>query len=1125
MPGKYVIKNTSPMNRTHLFRMTLIMSLMIYSYQSSSQETRLLRQPSLSSNHVTFTYGGDIWVTDLTTNITTRITSTPAVESTPHLSPDGKWVAFSSNRSGINAVYLVPVEGGAPTRLTWHPSPALVRGWSADGKSVLYATTRDNVPSGFDRLWTVPVNGGPSKLLTSQWGTDGSFSPDGGKIVIDRVKRWDEEWRNYRGGQNTPLVILDLTDQSEKLLPNESTFDIQPLWLGEAVYFLSDRDGASNIWSYNIRSEEVKAVTRYEGSDIKWMDGSGNKLVFEREGFLYVLDLNTNESKQLNITIRADFPWAETRWEDVTKSITSVSLSPTGKRIILEARGDIFTVPSEFGDARNITGSSGAADHKPIWSPKGNNIAWFSDSDGKNYALKIATQDGLSLPKSISIEESKMAWEPVWSPDGKHIAFVDNKVRIRIADIEAGTIRTVDTGRVNTERGRMGLTWSTDSRWLAYQKTGTNNFRQITLLSVKNGQKHVVTNSFADSYSPAWDRDGRHLYFVASTDLALGSGWANTSSIIADPVYTAYIINLRKDDPSPFKPKSDEEAAAEKKKDEPDQKKPAKGKSSSKTAEADSAKTAKKDTLQVLIDFEDIERRTIALPLAAGNYKIIVAGPSGSSFIGEDKKGVIGYVLQKFTLEKREAKEFVSGASQISVSADGEKILARISGAWKIMKTASASGSDGTSVNITVKMQLDRSEEWKQMFEEAWRYERDYFYDPNMHGRDWNGVHEKYAMLIPFIKHRTDLTYVLDQLNGELSVGHSFVFGGDFPEVDKPSVGILGADLTAENNRWKISRIYTTESWNPELSSPLDRPGLNIREGYYLVGINGKEITAADDPYRLLDGTLNVQTTLHINKTPDFAGSWKEVVKPIASEFNLRQRAWVEDNRRMVDKLSGGRLAYIWVPNTGGNGFVSFNRYYFAQQDKAGAIIDERFNGGGLLDDYMVDLMQRTLRAAITNEVPNGVPFRLPAGILGPKVLLINEMSGSGGDFFPWIFRQQKIGPLIGTRTWGGLVKSSVHYQLVDGGALTAPDNAVFDPINHKWIAENEGVPPDIEVRQDAVALSKGGDPQLERAVKEALRLLEQHNERKVVPPTYSTPAKSAGKNPEGEDLSLTAIP
>ena len=405
-------------------------------------------------------------------------------------------------------------------------------------------------------------------------------------------------------------------------------------------------------------------------------------------------------------------------------------------------------------------------------------------------------------------------------------------------------------------------------------------------------------------------------------------------------------------------------------------------------------------------------------------------------------------------------------------------------------------------------MLLDRSEEWKQIFEEAWRYERDYFYDPGMHGRDWNEVYERYAPLVPFVKHRADLTYILDQMNGELSVGHSFVFGGDFPEVDKSSGGLLGADLIPENNRWKITRIYTTESWNPELSSPLDRPGIKIEAGYYLVGINGKELTDTDDPYQFLDGTLDVQTTLHINKTPDFEGSWKEVVKPIASETNLRQRAWVEDNRRMVDKLSDGKLAYVWVPNTSSSGFVSFNRYFFAQQDKQGAVIDERFNGGGLLDDYMVDLMNRRLRASVTNEAPGGTPFRLPAGILGPKVLLINEMSGSGGDFFPWVFRQQKTGPLIGARTWGGLVKSSVHYALVDGGALTAPDNAVFDPVSKKWIAENEGVAPDIEVRQDAVSLSNGIDPQLERAVREALKLLEQQGEIKIIPPPYPSPAK-----------------
>jgi tricorn protease len=1095
-------------NYRPFYRILLVVSLSVFVTGAFSQGTRLLRQPAVSSTHIAFAYGGDIWVTDLENQKTLRLTSTPAVESNPHFSPDEKWIAFNSNRSGNQAVYIVSVEGGSPKRLTWHPSSSTVRGWTADGKRVLYATSRDNSPAGFDRLWTVSAEGGPSTMLTSQWATNGSFSPDGKQIVIDRVSRWDVEWRHYQGGQNTPLVILNLSDQTEKLLPYESTIDIQPLWLGDTIYFLSDRDRTSNIWSYTPATEKLKQVTHFTGSDIKWLDGFSNKLTFEREGYLHLLDLTTHNTKQLNITISGDFPWAETRWEDVTKSAGSVSLSPTGKRIIMEARGEIFTIPVENGDARNMTHSSGAADRAPVWSPKGNEVAWFSDADGKSYALLIASQDGLSKPRSISIGESKMAWEPVWSPDGKLIAFVDNAVRVRIVDVATGEIKTADVGRVNIERGQMGLTWSPDSKWLSYTKTGTNNFRQILIWSVKDNSTHTLTNSFADSYSPAWDRDGHHFYFLASTDLALGSGWANTSAITSDPVYAAYIINLKKDDLSPFKPRSDEEVIAEEKKPEPDAKKTSTEKPAEKKPASDTTKTQAKEPEPVLIDFENIERRTVALPLPRGNYRLIVTGPAATLFIGEQKPGVSGLVLQKFTLEKREAKEYISGASDVSVSSDGKKMLAKINNDWKLMNTTSPTGTDGTSVKVALKMQLNRSEEWKQMFEEAWRYERDYFYDPNMHGRNWNEVYEKYSPLVPFVRHRADLTYILDQVNGELSVGHSFVFGGDFPEVDRSSPGLLGADLVAENKHWKISRIYTTESWNPELSSPLDRPGIKIQEGYYLVGINGKEITDQDDPYQFLDGTMDVQTTLHINKTPDFVGAWQEIVKPISSEYNLRQRAWVEDNRRLVDKLSDGKLAYVWVPNTGGGGFISFNRYFFAQQDKKAAVIDERFNGGGLLDDYMVDLMNRKLRAAITNEVPQGIPFRLPAGILGPKVLLINELSGSGGDFFPWIFRQQKTGPLIGTRTWGGLVKSSVHYLLVDEGGLTAPDNAVFDPINNKWIAENQGIPPDIEVRQDAISLSKGQDPQLERAVKEALKLLEQQGEIKITPPPYPAPAR-----------------
>ncbi|HSO88334.1 MAG TPA: PDZ domain-containing protein [Draconibacterium sp.] len=1080
-----------------------------------AQETRLLRQPTLSDSKVAFTYGADVWVTNLENSITTRLTSTGAVESNPVFSPDGKTIAFTSNRSGTSAVYTVPAEGGTPTRLTWYPSGAIVCGWTPDGESVLFASPRETAPAGYDRLWTVSKNGGPEKLLSKQWGNSGSFSPDGKKIAIDRVSRWDVEWRAYRGGQNTPLVILNLADLSEELIPNEKTTDINPVWLGDNVFFLSDRDWVMNIWSYNTVSKELKQETKYKDSDVKWLSGNKNQLVFEREGFLHTMNISTGKTTQLSVSINGDFPWAEVQWTDVSQSARSVTLSATGKRAIMEARGEIFTVPVENGNTRNLTNSSGVADRSPVWSPKGDKVAWFSDAGGKGYSLMIGAQDGLTPPKSIPIGESKLGWEPVWSPDGKLIAFNDNDVRIRVLDIESEKINTIDVAGNNLERGEMGLTWSPDSRWLAYSKSGSNSFRRINVWSRDDNSVKPITNEFADAFSPAWDAGMKHLYFLASTDLALGSGWANTSSITADPNYSVYVVNLRKTDDSPFKLKSDEEEKPkeeEKAKEEAKPKEEAKDKAKAEEKkkeddkkEGDTKTEAKKDTVK--IDFEGIDTRTLATVMPARSYQLLIAGPKESFFVGERVPNAQGLTLHKFTLEKRKTEEFVSGASQVSVSADGKKMLARFGSSWKIMDTSKPSGKDGENLSVNLKMKLDRSEEWKQMFDEAWRYQRDYFYDPNMHGRDWDEVYKRYSPLVPYIKHRADLTYILDQVNGELSVGHSFVFGGDYPKTDENPVGLLGADFSADNNRWKITRIYNTQSWNPELSSPLQEPGLKVETGNYIVGVNGREITGAANIYQFFDGTSGVQTVLHINKTPDFKDSWTITVKPIGSESALRQRAWVEDNRRLVDSLSNGKLAYIWVPNTGGPGFVSFNRYFFAQQDKLGAVIDERFNGGGLLDDYMVDLMTRSLRASVTNEVPNGKPMRLPAGILGPKVLLINELSGSGGDFFPWVFRQQQAGQLIGTTTWGGLVKSSVHYALIDGGALTAPDNAVFDPINNKWIAENEGVAPDITVRQDAKSLTEGRDPQLERGVKELLLLVEKQKAREITPPPFSTPA------------------
>ncbi|HZH36585.1 MAG TPA: PDZ domain-containing protein, partial [Flavisolibacter sp.] len=587
------------------------------------------------------------------------------------------------------------------------------------------------------------------------------------------------------------------------------------------------------------------------------------------------------------------------------------------------------------------------------------------------------------------------------------------------------------------------------------------------------------SDPLADAISPVWDLNGRYLYFLASTNVALGSGWANTSSQQAKPTFGAYIALLRREEQNPFPLKSDEEP--------------------------DSTRPAAKDTSSfkgVRIDWSTIDRRIIAMPVPVGSYNGLLPGPKGSVLIAS------GPTLSKYTVSEKKLEELVKGGAQWAVSANGEKLLFKSGPGWRVVPTSKPAGPTDGMVPVTLRMELNRQEEWKQIFAEAWRYQRDYFYDRNMHGRNWQEVWEQYAPLIPYVRHRADLTYLLDQIGGETSVGHSFVFGGDFPAVDTSRVGVLGADLVADNGRWKIKRIYTTESWNPGLVAPLDQPALNVQEGDYILAVNGEPLTTAKDPYELMKGTAKMQTILLVNNKPSTEGARTIRVQPIENENGLRRLAWIEDNRRQVDRLSKGKLGYVWVPNTAGPGFNSFNRYYFAQQDKQGAVIDERFNGGGLLDDYMVDLMVRRLRAAITNEAAGGAPMRLPAGILGPKVLLINEMAGSGGDFFPWVFKQQKVGPLIGTRTWGGLVKSSVHYAFIDNGAMTAPDNGIFDPKENKWVAENTGVAPDIEEKISAKAVAEGRDSQLERAVAEALKLLEKEPWPAVKAPAYSTPGK-----------------
>ena len=1058
------------------------------------QGTRLLRQPTIAGDLIVFEYGGDLWSVGRDGGEARRLTSTPAFESDPPLSPDGKWLAFTSNRSGVNAVYIMPSDGGDARRLTWSPAGESARGWTPDGKRVLFASGRISAPTPYMKLWTIPVDGGVAELVPAPMGFGGSFSPDGKQIVVDRVTRWDVEFRSYRGGQNTPLTITSLADAAETRLPNERTMDIDPVWMGNTIYFLSDRDWATNLWSYDVRTQSLRQLTHFKDADVKTLGGANGTLVFEEDGWLWRLDPGASQPKKLTIDVHGDFPWAMAHWEDLSKSIATAALGPSGHRALFEARGEIFTVPAEKGDARNLTRSSGAADRSPVWSPDGKKVAWFSDSGG-SYHLVIGDADGLGTARRLSIGDSKMGWTPRWSPDGTRIAFMDNEARMRVITVSTGQITTADTAGAPGDRGAMNPAWSPDSRWLAYAKSFPNQFRRIVLWNALDGRRHVITDALASAGAPVWDQNGKWLYFLASTDLGLQSGWADLGSQTRTSTNGVYVALLGADESTPFMPQSDEEGAP---------------RDSSRAPQRGADTASRRAPPTTRIDFDGLDRRILALPVPTRDYTALVPGPTGTVFIAERIANQPGMTVHKFEMSKRRAEDFATGVGQLAASSDGHKLLIQSlpSRQWSIVSTDAPPKPGQGALHFTLGADLVPAAEWAQIFDEAWRIERDYFYAANLHGADWPAVRRRYEPLVPFVKHRGDLNYILDMVGGELSVGHSFVRGGEMPATDTSRIGALGADLAADGDHWKIARIYTTESWNPGLRAPLDAPGVKARAGDYILDVNGVPLTTRDEPWKLLDGTADKQTVLRLSASANGTGAWSITVVPVASELQLRQRAWVEDNRRRVDSLSHGTLAYVWVPNTSPPAITAFDRYYFAQQDRKGAVIDERFNGGGLLDDYMVGIMLRHPVGGVTSNVPGAPHTRLPAsGIFGPKVLVTNELAGSGGDYFPWVFRQMKVGPLVGTRTWGGLVNAAVPYPLVDGGTITAPALAVYGP-NSEFIVEGQGVPPDVEVLQDARAVAAGHDPQLEAAVSKALTLVKTEG-IEAPPPPAKWPVKA----------------
>lgn len=1061
----------------------------------SAQGTRLLRQPTVSATQIAFAYAGDIWITGRDGGDARRLTSAPGIESSPQFSPDGKLVAYTGEYASNPDVYVIDAAGGTPRRLTWHPGGDFVRGWAPDGRAVVFASNRQNPRKDGQQFWSVPLAGGFEERLSLPEANHGMFSPDGKRIVYERVSQWDQEWRNYRGGQNQPVQIFTVADASVEKLPWEGSKDMWPVWLGDAIYFISDRDWAGNVWRYDLAGKRLTQVTHYRDFDVKTLAAGGGVLVYEQAGYLHLLDPASGQDRQLVINVRGELPWVAPRWLDASKNASGASLSPTGVRALIEARGEIFTVPGEKGDVRNLTRTPGSADHAPVWSPDGKKIAWFSDASGE-YRLMIGGQDGLEAAREVRLDKPTYYYDPAWSPDGKYLAFTDAGRNLWVVDVATGKATRADGDNYAHPERTLAPVWSPDSRWLAYAKRLTTQFRALMVYSVAEGKARQLTDGLSDAGSPAWDAGGKYLYFLASTDYGLGSGWLDLSSYDRRIRQAVYLAVLSSDTPSPLLPESDEETGAKDSTAKKDSLPSPLGKSGKKQESKKTEPAPGKpegDTTRVRIDFDGIGQRVLDLGLPVRTYTQLQAGAAGVLFLTEAVENQDGVTLHRYDLKKRKSVPFLTGATLFSLSRDGKKLLYRQRDDWAIVGTeASPKPGDG-KIAVNLPMRLDPPAEWRQIFREAWRYQRDYLYVPNHHGADMELVYRMFSPWVDHVAHRADLTYLLDLLGGEFSVGHSFTGGGDIPSSEPDKVGLLGADFTRDGERYRLSRIYDGEEWNPGLQAPLRAPGVKARTGNYLIAVNGVELKAPANPYRLFEGTAGRQTVLRLNDKPTSEGSWTATVVPVANDNGLRTQAWVEGNRRLVDSLSGAKLAYVWIPNTGEDGYAYFNRYYFAQQNRQGVILDERFNHGGYIADYFVDLLNRNLRGYFNNPVGDRRPWTEPlTGIFGPKVMLINEYAGSGGDMLPYLFRHLKLGPLVGAKTWGGLVGIWDVPSLVDGGGITAPRGGFFN-IDGQWDVENVGVSPDIAVEQTVTELVRGRDPQLERAVQEALKLLAEH--------------------------------
>ena len=1068
----------------------------------------LLQSPTLSKTQIAFAFGGDIWAVSRAGGEAQRLVTGTGLLGGPHYSPDGSMIAYTGDYDGNLDVYVVAATGGEPRRLTYHPGADVAIGWTPDGKSVLFRSSRFNY-SDPDRLFTVSTEGGFPTEIPLSMAEDGAYSPDGARLAYSPFFQWEPEWKHYRGGQTTPIWITDLSDSSIVKVPRDNSNDRNPLWIGDKVYFLSDRNGPITLFEYDPKSQAVKQLIENKGFDIKHASAGPGAIVYEQFGAIYLYDLHSGKTKRVSITVNGDMPQIRPHFEKVEKEIQNAQISPTGMRAVFEAHGEIFTVPAEKGDCRNLTNSPTAADRDPGWSADGKSVAYFSDETG-DYQLHISPQNGLGPVTKIDLgNPPTFYYSPVWSPDSKKITYSDKRLNLWYIDLEKKTPVRVDADLF--DGANFSTVWSPDSKWLAYTKILDNRMHAVFVYSIETGKATQITDGMSDVASPDFDKSGKYLYFTASTDIGLAA--AGDMSAINRPVTrSVYVVVLKKGVASPLAPESDEEKAEEKKASAEAAKEGGGDKSAEdkpkEFAEAkDKDKEKPKQPPKVEIDFDKISQRILAMPIPAKNYFGLSAGKEGEIFLVEGPPvipfdGPPMLTVTKFTLKTRKTDKLVDGVSAVAISFNGEKMLYKQGETWFINPTEKPPETGkGNLKTAEMEVKVDPRAEWKQIYHEIWRIERDFFYDPHHHGLDLQQAEKTFAPFLDNISSRSDLTYLFHEMLSNMSVGHMFVGGGTQPEVPKIKVGLLGADYKIDGSRYRFARVYDGENWNPKLRAPLTQPGVDVKEGEYLLAVNGRDVRSTEEVYSYFLETADQQTVLKVGPNPDGSGSREVTVVPVDNEEGLRNLAWIESNRRKVDEMTGGKVAYVYVPDTAVQGYTNFNRYFFAQVGKDAAIIDERFNHGGFLADFIVDYLRRPLlNRVMTRE---GKEQSEPAGaIYGPKVMIINQFAGSGGDALPWYFRKLNIGPLVGERTWGGLIGIGGYPTLLDGGYVMAPRWAIYG-LKGEWEVENHGIKPDIEVMMDPKLVREGHDPQLEKAVETVMELLKEHPLPEYPKPQY----------------------